>query len=102
MSNFNFEDCYLTYFITCANSLFEDELKEAIARAIAPVDTKCKIATTSMVTEIRHGTGQYDATLRFRGLYCILVFENDEDRAFFKLSVPNNQVFNSMIAEVLQ
>ncbi len=83
--------------------MFNDEISQAVSRAISPICTRFKIVVTDTVRElIDSSQGVKNASLALRGFYCIIVFENDEDRSMFKLTVPNNDAMEELVIKVLQ
>lgn len=103
MSSFNYEDCHLTYFVSVGAGLFNDEIAQALSRAISPICTQFKLVVTDTVTElITSSKGTQNTTLSIRGFYCIIIFKTDEDRSMFKLTVPNNDAMEELVIKVLQ
>ena len=106
MSNYNYHDYYLTYFLPRLDGspgLFDDEMQQVISRAIAPTCTAVKVAMTQTMSEVQgsENTNLKWARMRFYGVYCVFVFENDEDRHMFKLAIPNDAELAVLVQHVI-
>jgi len=102
MSSFDY-GCYLTYFVSGVNYMFDDELGQLVKQAVAPVSTECRVKATTFLSEIQqdpiHPGGR---KMAFPGFYCVVIFKNEEERSMFKLAVPTDEDFEKRVHEVLR
>ena len=101
MSNFDYKDCTLTYFVEHISYMFEDEVSQIVNRAISKVVTNYALAITPTITRLEGATDRRHANIKYIGYYCVVIFESDEDRAYFKLAVPSHVEFHRRISEVM-
>lgn len=106
MSKYNYRDYHLTYFLPRLDGspgLFDDEITQAITRAVTPVCTDVKVAITQCMSEVNGNmnTSFKEAIITFHGVYCVFVFESDEARHMFKLAIPNDHELAVLVQDVL-
>jgi len=105
MSKYNYRDYHLTYYLPRldgANGLFVPELIQVISRAIAPICTNVKVSLTLELSERQAEVNNLGVARKMcYGKYCIFVFENDEDRHMFKLSIPSDPELAVLVQDVL-
>jgi hypothetical protein len=105
MSKYKYRDYHLTYYLPRldgASGLFVPELIQVISRAISPICTNVKVSLTLELSERPEEVNNRGvASTICYGKYCIFVFENDEDRHMFKLSIPSDHELAVLVQDVL-